>query len=257
MKRIFPLVIYLLVVTGAIAQANEKVADKFYMLDANFNGTTQQNALYFIRVAKLNDHSWQFDTYNINGPMISTERYKDEKGQVLHGQCVYFNKKGTRDSIINFTDGLPDGSWYYLNDTGKIFLEKKYAAGRLTATIDRIRQDSLDAIEYKKRDTVKTIEEESSFPGGIKGWGKYLNENMVYPDRAQKLEKQGTVIIQFIVDTEGKVTDPEIIQSVEFSIDDEALRMLYKSPKWKAAFQNGKKVKSYKRQPLTFKLTRP
>ena len=234
-----------------------KKEDKFYMLDENFKGTTQQQAKYFIRVANLNDTCWQFDTYNITGPLISTEQYKDEQGKVMHGQSVYFNKKGTRDSILHFANNFADGSWYYLNDTGKVFLQKDYVKGRLTATIDRIKKDSMDEIEYKKRDTTKMVEEESSFQGGLRAWAKYLTDNMVYPDRAQKIEQQGSVILQFIVDTEGTVIDPEIVQSIEFSLDEEAMRMIKGSPKWKPAFQNGKKVKSYKKQPITFKLTSP
>jgi len=256
MQKILTILV-LIVPLCCCAQNSNKTADKFFMLDENFKGTSLGNARFFIRVAKQNDSCWQFDTYNITGPLISREQYKDEQGNVMHGQSVYFNKKGTRDSIIHFVNGFADGPWYYLNDTGKIFLEKDYVKGHLTATTDRIKSDSLYAVEHKKKDTVKMVEEESSFQGGLKGWAKYLTDNMVYPDRAQKIEKQGSVVLQFIVDTEGRVIDPEITRSVEFSLDEEAMRMIKESPRWKPAVQNGKKVKSYKIQPITFKLTNP
>jgi periplasmic protein TonB len=226
------------------------------MLDKNYKGTTQDKAVIFIHSVKENDTCWQFDTYNITGPMISSEQYKDEKATVLHGQSVYFNARGTRDSIGNFKNGFPDGSFYYLNDTGKIFIQKEFRKGVLMETIDRIKKDSIDEAAWKrKNDTTKQVEKESEFPGGKGSWGRYLMKNLVYPERAQNMEKQGTVVLQFIVDTEGLIFDQEIVQSVEFSLDQEALRMIIESPAWIPAFQNGKKVKSYKKQPLTFKLT--
>ena len=130
-------------------------------------------------------------------------------------------------------------------------------------TIDRIKKDSIDEAEWKRKqdsakgkgtEPEKINEMESIFPGGSAGWKKYLMKNMEYPDKAQKLQKQGQVVLQFIVDKEGKILDPEIIQSVEFSLDQEALRIIKQSPAWVPAFQNGKKVKSYKKQPITFRL---
>ncbi|TAH01920.1 MAG: TonB family protein, partial [Sphingobacteriales bacterium] len=58
--------------------------------------------------------------------------------------------------------------------------------------------------------------------------------------------------IQFIVDKEGNIEDIEMVKSVEFTIDEEAMRLIRQSPQWAPAVQNGKKVKSYKIQPITF-----
>ena len=186
---------------------------------------------------------------------MTSEQYKDEKGTILHGESVYFNEKGTRDSIGHFANDLPHGSFYYLNDTGKIFMQKEFRGGALVETIDRIKKDSIDKAAWEsKKDTAKEDEMESEFPGGIGSWTRYLMKNLVYPQRAQNLNKEGKVVLQFIVDTEGHISDTEIIQSVEFSLDQEALRMIAESPAWIPAFQYGKKVKSYKRQPLIFKL---
>jgi periplasmic protein TonB len=77
---------------------------------------------------------------------------------------------------------------------------------------------------------------------------------MVYPQRAQNLVKQGTVVIQFIVNKEGHVISPAVAQSVEYSLDQEALRLIKQSPVWNAAMQDGEIVKSYKKQPVTFRL---
>jgi len=102
--------------------------------------------------------------------------------------------------------------------------------------------------------TFTKVEIESEFPGGAKGWMRYLTENFTYPKAAVRKRIQGTVIVQFIVDKEGRVTEAEVIQSVHPLLDKEALRLIQESPKWKPAIQDGRKVKSYKKQPVVFQL---
>jgi protein TonB len=96
------------------------------------------------------------------------------------------------------------------------------------------------------------IEKESDFPGGQFGWISYLNSNLHYPERAENIHKEGEVITQFVVDEQGKVHSAEIVQSVEYSLDQEALRIINESPNWIPGTINGKKVKSYKKQPIAF-----
>ena len=159
------------------------------------------------------------------------------------------------DSSGSYTNGFQEGSWYFINDTGRYYLQKDYKAGTLVASKDFIK---IDSIEKAKNDTATKptrAEVESDFPGGQSRWIYYLSKNMIYPDRAMKADKQGTVVVQFIIDTEGNVISPEIAQSVEYSLDQEAMRLIKHSPTWKPATQDGKKVKSYKKQPITFRFT--
>ena len=98
------------------------------------------------------------------------------------------------------------------------------------------------------------VEIESEFPGGAKAWQTYLGANFQYPKAAIKKNIQGTVIVQFIVNKDGRVSDVEVVQSVHPSLDKEALRLIKESPNWIPAKQDGKKVNSYKKQPVVFKL---
>ena len=255
-KTIFLLLLFPFALS-VLGQKKKKPEEAFYVMDENFQGTTVEKAKYLAHAIKQTDSSWQFDTYNMYGPMISSEHYKDEKATTLHGEAVYFNAKGTRDSIGNFYNGLPNGSFYYFNDTGATYLQKEFSRGILVESIDRIKRDSTEQADAKrKKDTIKRTEIESDFPGQQAGWIKYLTNHLVYPERAQKLQKEGSVVIQFIVDTEGHIMNPQIVQSVEFSLDTEALRMINESPAWSPALQDGKKVKSYKKQPITYRLSR-
>jgi protein TonB len=110
-----------------------------------------------------------------------------------------------------------------------------------------------DNEDYDK--TFTKVEIESEFPGGAGAWLRYLNKNLRYPDDAVNNEIQGTVIVQFIVDKEGNVSDVTPISGPDDGgLREEAVRVIKKSGKWTPAVQNGRQVKSYKKQPIVFKL---
>ena len=110
-----------------------------------------------------------------------------------------------------------------------------------------------DDEDYDK--TFTKVEIESEFPGGAAAWLRYLNKNLRYPDDAVNNEIQGTVVVQFIVDKEGNVSDVTAISGPDNGgLRDEAVRVIKKSGKWTPAVQNGRQVKSYKKQPIVFRL---
>ena len=110
-----------------------------------------------------------------------------------------------------------------------------------------------DEEDYDK--TFTKVEIESDFPGGAAAWLRYLNKNLRYPDDAVNNEIQGTVIVQFIVDKEGNVSDVQAISGPDNGgLREEAMRVIKKSGRWTPAIQNGRQVKSYKKQPIVFKL---
>jgi len=91
---------------------------------------------------------------------------------------------------------------------------------------------------------IDVVEIESTYPGGPAAWTRFLTKNFRAPD-----EVSGTVIVKFIVDKEGNVSDVEAISGPE-ELRAEAVRVIKKSGKWTPAIQNGRKVNSYKRQPI-------
>jgi protein TonB len=98
-----------------------------------------------------------------------------------------------------------------------------------------------------------SVEIESSYPGGRTAWERFLKRNLHYPQAAQDIGVQGTVIVQFIVDREGNVSDVQAI-SGPAELRDEAVRVIKKSGKWTVAIQNGNPVPSFKKQPIGFQL---
>jgi periplasmic protein TonB len=119
--------------------------------------------------------------------------------------------------------------------------------------------DGKGVVEAPKRDetdydqTFTKVEIESSYPGGAAAWQRYLIKTLRYPQEAQDNEIQGAVVVQFIVDKAGMVSDVEAISGPQ-ELRDEAVRVIKKSGKWTPAVQNGRQVKSYKKQPIVFRL---
>ncbi|HSS78620.1 MAG TPA: energy transducer TonB, partial [Thermoanaerobaculia bacterium] len=101
--------------------------------------------------------------------------------------------------------------------------------------------------------TFLKVEIESEFPGGQAGWVKFLNEHLKYPKKAIKKNIEGTVVVQFIVAKDGTLSDIQAISGPDL-LRDAAVEVFKESPHWKPAIQDGKKVKSYKKQPIMFKL---
>lgn len=110
-----------------------------------------------------------------------------------------------------------------------------------------------DATDYEQ--TFTKVEIESEYPGGFAAWLRYLNKNFRYPENALTNEIQGTVVVQFIVDKDGNVSDVEAVSGPDLGgLRQEAIRVIRQSGKWIPAIQNGRQVKSYKKQPVIFKL---
>lgn len=97
------------------------------------------------------------------------------------------------------------------------------------------------------------VEIESEYPGGQAAWQRFLNKTFIYPAEASDAGIQGTIVVKFVVDKEGKVSDVQVVSGPE-ELRAEAVRVIKKSGNWIPAIQNGHKVKSYKQQPIVFKL---
>ncbi len=113
-------------------------------------------------------------------------------------------------------------------------------------------KDSVMTISVNDKAMTK-VEIESSFPGGPGAWLKYLNDHLKYPNKAARKRIEGTVLLQFIVDKQGNVSDLQAL-SGDPILQEAALKAMKDSPKWTPAIQNGQVVKSYKKQPIVFKL---
>ena len=94
-----------------------------------------------------------------------------------------------------------------------------------------------------KEEVFMVAEQMPEFPGGMKELLKFLQDNLKYPENAMKNNVQGRVIVQFVVEKDGTLTEFKVARSVDPDLDAEALRVLQTMPKWKPGMQRGKIVR--------------
>lgn len=104
----------------------------------------------------------------------------------------------------------------------------------------------------------QTVEENPDkwpdFPGGQKKLFKWLSANIKYPKEAQANKEQGRVIVRFVIDKDGKVTDAKVVRSISPSLNKEALRLIEAMPRWKPGEKDGQPVAVRFTLPITFRL---
>ena len=98
------------------------------------------------------------------------------------------------------------------------------------------------------------VEEMPQFPGGPSALFEYLSKNVKYPVVAEENGVQGRVIVTFVVERDGSITDVRVVKSVDPSLDKEAQRVLRSMPRWIPGKQNGSAVRVKYTVPVTFKL---
>ena len=98
------------------------------------------------------------------------------------------------------------------------------------------------------------VEQMPEFPGGMEGMMKFLVENVRYPEAAHKAGTEGRVLVQFIVETDGTVSNAKVVKRVSDDLDGEAVRVVGSMPKWKPGTQNDRPVRVKYTLPISFRL---
>lgn len=120
--------------------------------------------------------------------------------------------------------------------------------------ITKIKSASVKRKIKESDETFIIVEQMPEFPGGTNAMFKFLAKNIKYPVKAQKTRIQGRVIVQFVVNKLGRITNPKVVRSVDADLDAEALRVINMMPNWKPGKQRGKTVNVQYTVPITFKL---
>lgn len=95
------------------------------------------------------------------------------------------------------------------------------------------------------------VEQAPTFNGDLKA---FLAQNVKYPKKAMENGVQGRVLVSFIVETNGSISNVKVVRSVDPELDTEALRVVKKMPKWTPGMQKGKAVRVRFTLPISFRL---
>jgi len=116
-------------------------------------------------------------------------------------------------------------------------------------------QDKPEVVDmYNEPVDFRVVEDLPQFPGGASEFMKWLTRNLKYPVSAQNKKIKGRVVAQFIVNTDGSVSDLELTEHLEVACDREVLRVLRMMPKWQAGVMNAKPCRTKVCIPIVFNL---
>lgn len=185
--------------------------------------------------------------------------------------------KGTTSGTItdldgNFVISMPAGATLRISYidvkteelvvTEDLIAEKKtlkvYLQGEGQVGKDEVVVVGYGAMEASDANPVfQVVEVMPEFPGGMAECLKFLGKNIKYPVQSQQAGVQGKVIVQFVVEKDGSVSNPKVVRSIDPDLDGEAVRVISIMPKWKPGMQKGQAVRVKYTVPVTFRLDRP
>ena len=123
-----------------------------------------------------------------------------------------------------------------------------------TEKADTVPQAEATLPQEKTDSIYSVVETMPDYPGGQKELLSFLSRNIKYPTKAEENKIQGRVVIQFVVNKDGSVSDAKVVRSVDPELDKEALRVVNSMPQWKPGMQKGEAVSVKYTIPIAFRL---
>ncbi|WP_288576339.1 energy transducer TonB [uncultured Prevotella sp.] len=126
------------------------------------------------------------------------------------------------------------------------------ADGTVLKAVEKIAEPEPPKHEEEQNKIFEVVEQQPQFPGGsVNGW---LADHIKYPVVAAENGISGRVVVQFVVERDGSVSQVRVVRGVDPSLDKEAQRVISSMPKWIPGKQNGQAVRSRFTVPVTFRL---
>lgn len=106
----------------------------------------------------------------------------------------------------------------------------------------------------QKETPFNVVEDKPAFPGGMEAMIQFFSTNIQYPADAKKQKIDGRVLVNFVVEKDGSITDVKVMKPGFPSLDAEAVRVVKMMPKWKPGYQKGQAVRVLFALPISFNL---
>ena len=136
------------------------------------------------------------------------------------------------------------------------------SSAKVNDLVASMKTNQLETASVAVKDTLtpdepvfEVVEQMPEFPdGGMAGLMEYFKKNLRYPEEAKKAGMQGRVVVQFLINKNGAISDASVLRSVDRLLDAEAVRLVRSMPKWKPGMQKGKAVTVKYTLPVQFRL---
>ncbi len=196
-----------------------------------------------------------------------------ELNSIWNGRMVAYNRQGKIILEAYFLDNVPERTWKVYKDDGTPNYDLTFKNGKLVEYTDHIHNTKDNIGNNKPRQPLVGAGDPQGIDPGVTqptppsvftyveqmpsppyDLNNYLSKTIKYPEEAQKSAIDGRVIIKFVVNEDGSISNAEVIRTLDPYCDKEAIRVINNMPIWKPGKQNGKAVKVYFTLPITFRL---
>ena len=197
--------------------------------------------------------------YYPNGRFYNKKSYSDEISEKQDLLC-----EDCSDSTGKVLAENGNGNWIEFSwDFSTITASGKVKNGRRDSTWKLIlangQSQSLRYVDGQLPDgndgkIFTSVEQVPEFPGGLDAFARFLSKNVTYPGEARRQGIQGRVIVSFVCEKDGSLTDVKVARGIGGGCDEEAVRVIKLSPKWIPASQNNRPVRIAYSVPISFTL---
>ncbi len=275
--------LYSLLLLFVVVTSYSQNSQYMYYFDKDLNTVDKSKAVFY-GTGEREDTLVKLMLYNSKDKhLILIERFTDSSLLVSNGLSASFYFNQVKESEGNYDKGRPDGLWLRWDTSGKVTDSTTYDTGRIvTQTLlyyqpngklmeigisdlvketrrnifydgDSVTEDKTITVSDDDEDKVFTKTEiEAQFPGGNGAWTRYITQQIGKNLDQLSANDNGTCMVRFIVDKEGNISDVQALTLSGTKLAKIAIDAVKKGPKWMPAWQNGRIVKAYRIQPVSF-----
>ncbi len=199
-----------------------------------------------------------------------TDSDKEEPNKKASQRTEKVAKTGKRENVVSMTENvsseetprvvseelpIDSSSTHEEQATARQTSEEQTSEEQVSGDLTKAEEAAVAPSNTTAEQTVyDLVEQMPEFPGGNAKLEKYFESHLRYPKVAQENGTRGRVIVQFVVNTDGSISDAQVIRSLDTYCDEEALRLINNMPRWTPGQTGGKNVRVKYVVPITFKL---
>jgi len=220
--------------------------DRLQNKDASLNSGSNKLQVPEIEYDEHDSNKVVVRSFYESGQIKSVEPFFPYKGKKYHGTYMQWFENGQLKIEANYEENILHGEVKTYYENGNLRRQDFFDNGSLIiGNLWDIEGHEIPHFDYFIL---------AQFQGGESGMMNYLRNNIVYPKKSKRKGIQGRVIVGFVVEKDGSISDVKVWQGVNAELDKEAIKVVSGMPNWIPGTLDGEKVRVFYYLPIRFTL---